>query len=774
MHIPLKGLTHQEAARRLANYGPNRVTAKRRGFLAKLGVKLRSPITIMLVVAAILSWIDGKYFDAGVVLFLLILNVGIEFWQEHRADASLAMLQQKLVVQSTVLRDDQWQQLPAEQIVPGDVVRVGVGDVVPADLRVEQATNAGIDQAALTGESLPVTKNVGDTAFSGSFVTTGQLAGTVTATSMHTRYGKILLAVQGAHKRSLLEQDVLRIARFLSYISVGAMVILDVVLVFWAKAPFTELLRLDLSLVIAGIPVSLPTVMALIINVGVIALSQKGAVVRRLSALQNFANVTLLLSDKTGTLTANKLSVANIIAYGDASKDDVLHLAATAAQQQVRSVIDDTIKAAANAKHLKLIEVDHAVPADSVRKHNTAIVGNTAIASGAPFAVLKYIDAPTAVKEQCKHDVAEAAKNGYRTLAIAHNRHGTAEKDMMLIGLLLLADEPRPSAKTAISFMRREGITVKMVTGDAQPIAQRVATDVGIAGAVAGRAEFYNTTEWLHQHGGLAEALPEDKLALVKTSLPTNVVAVTGDGINDLPAMSAADVGIAVQGAVDAARSDADISLTRAGLSAIKDAILQARTIFARLYNYSVYRISESFRLVVSIALLGMMYGEFPLTALQIILIAFLNDIPIISLAYDRVNAPHRPAKINVRERFIKSTIFGLTGVANSVILFIIMNNVWHLSLAAIQTAYFLKLTVSGHMLIYVAHTEQKWWRFWPSKQVIIATSATQLLATALALFGWLVAAIPLWLVIVVWAWSFLWMQIAEVTKRLTLGRKLV
>jgi len=238
--------------------------------------------------------------------------------------------------------------------------------------------------------------------------------------------------------------------------------------------------------------------------------------------------------------------------------------------------------------------------------------------------------------------------------------------------------------------------------------------------------------------------------------------------------MSAADVGIAVQGAVDAARSNADISLTRSGLSAIKDAILQARTIFARLYNYSVYRISESFRLVVSIALLGMMYGEFPLTALQIILIAFLNDIPIISLAYDHVLAPHRPAKINVRQRFIKSSLFGLTGVANSVILFLIMNNVWHLSLAVIQTAYFLKLTVSGHMLIYVAHTEHKWWRFLPSKQVIIATSATQLLATALALFGWLVAAIPWWLVVVVWLWSFLWMQIAEMTKRLALGRTMV
>ncbi|MCL4366002.1 HAD hydrolase family protein, partial [Patescibacteria group bacterium] len=243
-------------------------------------------------------------------------------------------------------------------------------------------------------------------------------------------------------------------------------------------------------------------------------------------------------------------------------------------------------------------------------------------------------------------------------------------------------------------------------------------------------------------------------------------VASNGDGINDLPAIKAANVGIAVKNAVAALKATADIVLLSEGISVIKDAIIESRKIFERLYTYSLYRISESFRLIITIAILGIFYGVYPMTALQIILIALLNDIPIISLAFDKVKITNRPAKIDANKRFFLSTLFGVVGVVNSLLLFFLMKNIWHLDWSTVQTMFFLKLTVSGHLLIYVAHTKERWWKFLPSKQVVGATTITQLIATALAFTGFLMSGrLTLWEIGFVWFWAFLWMQISEVMK---------
>ncbi len=314
-----------------------------------------------------------------------------------------------------------------------------------------------------------------------------------------------------------------------------------------------------------------------------------------------------------------------------------------------------------------------------------------------------------------------------------------------------------------------------MLTGDNKAISQDVVNRLDINDRIVYTKEDLDrigpdhvTKDILLKTGAFAEILPDHKFQLVKAAKKEFVVAVTGDGVNDLPALKESNVGIAVKNAVDALKSTADIVLLSQGISVIKDAIIESRKIFARMYSYSVYRISESFRLIITTLILGILAKSSPLTPLQLILIALLNDVPIISLAFDKVKIPNRPSKINAKERFIISTMFGTVGIANSIIMYIVVVYFAHLSWDVVRTMYFLKLTVSGHMLIYVARTKERWWKFLPSHEVILATTITQAFATLFAITGlFMPTGINPGLAVFVWVWALFWMQITEVVKKL-------
>lgn len=733
--------------------GPNKIEEKKPGFFAKFFKWLISPISLMLLAAAGLSFFSGKIFDFYFILFLMALNFFVSFWQEKKADNAIQKLQETLLVKVKVMRDGAWTTLDSAFLVPGDVIQIGVGNIIPADIRILSASNLFINEAALTGESLPQEKLPKDNVYSGAFVVTGMAEAEVQATGKNTYFNKTLLMVDNVAQRSLLEQDILRIAKFLSILSLVAVVILTAVFML-TKASFLDTLTLDLSLVIAGIPISLPTVITLIISLGIVALTKKGAVVRRLSSLQDLANVDLLFTDKTGTLTKNEITVHGVKAY-DANEEKVILYALLAEAEDKDNPITRAISKKADELKLEAgtYETLNFIPADSTRKRSSASVesksdGKIFISSGAPQIIEKFCALDEERKKRFEKDIEEAAQAGYRSLAVAINTKDNVEKDMQLVGLVMLSDTLRKEAKSVIRFLDENGVDVRMLTGDHKAIGERVGKELGLA------------PEQI-----FSEILPEDKYNFVNAAKGKHIVAVTGDGVNDLPAVKSADVGIAVSNAVDALKSSADIVLLLSSISVIKDAIIEARKIFARVYSYSVYRISESFRLIITIAVLGLIYHDYPLLPIQLILLALLNDIPIISLAYDRVKVATKPAKINVRERFILSTLFGLTGVANSLILFFIMLHWTHLSWDMIQTIFFLKLAISGHLLIYVAHTKERWWKFLPSRQVILATLGTQAVATVLALTGTFVSKVPIEWVIIVWIWSFFWMQVSEVTK---------
>jgi len=767
------GLSSAEAAERLRRIGPNALAEKRISPWLRLVGYFWGPIPWMIEAAAILSLILGDWSDFAIIAVMLLVNVGVEFWEENKADNAIALLKQKLALVARVLRDGQWRSIDAQELVPGDIIQLQIGNIVPADAALIAGDYFSADESTLTGESLPVDKAVGDPAYSGSVVKLGDMRAVVTATGINTFFGKTARLVGSAQQRSHFQRTVLKIGNFL-ILATLALIVLIVSVALFRHAPLLETIAFALILTVAAIPVALPTVLSVTMAVGAERLAEMKAIVSRLAAIEELAGVDVLCADKTGTLTKNELTLGRPEPFGDTTGDELVFAAALACQQDIPDPIDRAVLAGlAQSEKLRAYHVHRFLPFDPVRKRTEAEISANAktftVSKGAPQVILELFQLDPIVAATINKEIETLAAEGYRTIAVARRPDGGSWR---YLGLLPIFDPPRDDSAETIERTRKMGIDVKMITGDHEAISRQIAgrlrlgTNIVSADRIFGAGQDDDIAARINVCDGVARVLPEHKYKIVK-ALQSNkrdhIVGMTGDGVNDAPALKQADVGIAVSGATDAARAAADVVLTAPGLSVITAAIEEARRIFERMTSYATFRIAETIRVLLFMTLSILIFDFYPLTPVMIVMLAILNDVPIMMIAYDNAPSATKPVRWDMDQVLSVAVMLGISGVAASFVLFWYAESVLGLPRDMIQTLIFLKLLVAGHLTIYVTRSKRWFWsRPWPSIRLFIACEVTQIVGTLLAVYGYFVYPIGWSYALAVWGYALAWLPLSS------------
>ncbi len=773
-----QGLSGAEAENRRAQYGPNALEEKKRHPLLQFLSYFWGPIPWMIEVAAVLSALVEHWADLIIIVSLLVFNAIIGFWEEHEAADALEALKEQLALKARVLRDGKWQEIEAQDLVPGDIIRVRLGDIIPADIKLLEGEYLSVDQSALTGESLPVNKAAGDIAYSGSVAKQGEMVALVTSTGGHTFFARTAKLVETAGAVSHFQKAVLRVGDFLIVIALALSIIL-VVVELHRGLPVMDLVEFVLILVVASIPVAMPAVLSVTMALGALALSKMKAIVSRLQAIEEMAGIDVLCSDKTGTLTMNQLTLGEAVTFGLADPQDVIMAACLASREENRDAIDEAVMAGLEDKSpLEACSLMKFIPFDPVHKRTEADIKDGdktfKVTKGAPQVVMELCHLDADLKAQAQKAVDELAVKGYRTLGVAQADNGD---DWRFLGILPLYDPPRQDAAETISEAQAHGIKVKMITGDNVAIGREIARQLGLGTNIQPAADLFPKVgecelsgamvDKIEQADGFAEVFPEHKYDIVKALQGRgHLVAMTGDGVNDAPALKQAEVGIAVSGATNAAQSAAALVLTEPGLKVIIHAVEEARRIFERMMSYTVYRISMTISIMVFVVAAMLAYNVFPLTAIMIIILALLDDIPIMTIAYDNTYLSPTPVRWEMGRVLTVSTVLGFLATIESFLLFFLGRTYLDLPLPQLQTLLFLRLAAGGHLLLFVTRTKNWFWKSpFPSWKLFTAIVATQIVAVLMCGFGWLVPPLDWMHIGYLWGYIIIWMLIQDIFK---------
>ena len=773
-HTESAGLSEEEATRLLAQYGENALSEHHVSVFQRLAQFFWGPIPWMIEAAALLSGLLQHWADLAIILAMLFINAGVGFWQEFKADNAIALLKQRLALKARVRRDGQWKDIEAKLLVPGDVVLVKLGNIIPADLKLIGGSYLSVDQAALTGESLPVDKKVGDDAYSGSVAKQGEMTGLVTATGMKTYFGKTAHLVEQAKTVSHFQRAVLRIGNFLILVTVGLVLVIGIAALF-RRDPLLETLQFALILTVASIPVALPAVLSVTMAIGAERLASFKAIVSRLVAIEEMAGMDILCSDKTGTLTKNELTLGDIEPAQGISPAELMEAAALASRRDAPDAIDAAIFAGAPpAESLSAYAVKAFRPFDPVAKRAEADIERDGklfkVAKGAPQVIIDLCAPSVDERKAIGASVERDGTKGFRTLGVARTDESGKWR---FLGLLPLFDPPREDCAQTISVIRSMGVDIKMVTGDHESIARQIAgqlklgQNIVVADSVFGQDGAEEQLSRIVAADGFARVFPEHKFKIVKALQGAgHIVGMTGDGVNDAPALKQADIGIAVSGATDAARAAADLVLTAPGLAVIATAIEEARRIFERMNSYAIYRIAETMRLLLFMTASILIFNFYPVTAVMVVLLALLNDLPIMMIAYDNAPIAANPVRWDMTRVLTIASALGLYGVIESFGLFWIVRDYLQLPSPIVQALIFLKLLVSGHMTIYLTRNKGPVWeRPWPSWKLVVPAEATQLLGTLAVVYGWFMAPAGWPYALLIWAYTLVSFFVASAIK---------
>ncbi|ERN07358.1 hypothetical protein AMTRI_Chr12g274780 [Amborella trichopoda] len=790
-HIPIEevfeqlkcskeGLTSDEGANRLQIFGPNKLEEKKESKILKFLGFMWNPLSWVMEMAALMAIVlangQGKppdWQDFVGIVALLVINSTISFIEENNAGNAAAALMAGLAPKTKVLRDGRWSEQDAAILVPGDIISIKLGDIVPADARLLEGDPLKIDQSALTGESLPVTKSPGDEVFSGSTCKQGEIEAVVIATGVHTFFGKAAHLVDSTNQVGHFQKVLTAIGNFcICSIAIG-MIVEIIVMYPIQRRRYRDGIDNLLVLLIGGIPIAMPTVLSVTMAIGSHRLSQQGAITKRMTAIEEMAGMDVLCSDKTGTLTLNKLSVDKTLIevfIKGVDKEHVILLAARASRTENQDAIDTAIVGMlADPKEARAgIREIHFLPFNPVDKR-TALTyidsnGNWHRASkGAPEQILSLCNCKEDVRNKVHSVIDKFAERGLRSLAVARQEVPEQTKESpgapwQFVGLLPLFDPPRHDSAETIRRALNLGVNVKMITGDQLAIAKETGRRLGMgtnmypSSSLLGQDKDASIAalpidELIEKADGFAGVFPEHKYEIVRRLQERkHICGMTGDGVNDAPALKKADIGIAVADATDAARGASDIVLTEPGLSVIISAVLTSRAIFQRMKNYTIYAVSITIRIVLGFMLIALIW-KFDFSPFMVLIIAILNDGTIMTISKDRVKASPLPDSWKLKEIFATGVVLGSYLALMTVVFFWAVHDTdffsekFHVrrirdSEHEMMAALYLQVSIVSQALIFV--TRSRSWSFVerPGLLLVSAFFVAQLVATLLAVYA--------------------------------------
>jgi H+-transporting ATPase len=741
---PVRGLTTDEARRRLRQFGENAMPDTAAPLLRNMLAKFSAPVPWMLEATILLELLLGKFVEAAIIAALLVFNAALGFFQESRAQTTLAALKSRLALNASARRDDVWKTVPAAELVPGDVVKLSLGGVVAADVSIT-AGEVLLDQSMLTGESIPIEAGSGVQTFAGTLVRRGEAVAVVTATGIRTKFGRTAELVRTAHVVSSQQTAVFRVVRNLAACN-GVIIVMLLAYARVLHMPPADIIALGLTAVLASIPVALPATFTLASAFGARALAKIGVLPTRLSAVDEAASMDVLCADKTGTLTRNELKVTNVRTMPDFEEAHVLALAALASSDGGQDPVDAAIRAAAAAQPIadapQLVEFTAFDPATKMSEAVVAGAGHAPVrvVKGA-FATIIRLAAPPASAAAA---AAELEGQGYRVLAVATGPPGA----MRVAGLIALSDPPRPDSPMLVSELHGLGVRTVMVTGDAPVTAAIVSRAVGLEGAVCPSGPIPDELS-PQQFAVFAGVLPEDKYKLIVAFQKSgHIVGMCGDGANDAPALRQAQIGIAVSTATDVAKSAAGMVLTTPGLAGIVAAVKEGRVTFQRILTYTLNSITKKIVQVSFLALGLLMTGHAILTPLLMVLIMITGDVLGMSLTTDHVRPSPRPNAWHIGKLTIAGLFMGIGELIFCTSMLAVGIRVLGFDTAQLQALAFVVVVFGNQAITYNNRVRLRLWSSRPSIWLIVSSVIDILIASTLAIEGIAMKSIPAWLVL--------------------------
>ncbi|MGH7142374.1 MAG: HAD-IC family P-type ATPase [Candidatus Saccharimonadales bacterium] len=737
------GLSSGMLASLRARYGYNEIVEKHDNLFLVWAKEFWGPLPWLLELTAVLTFFSGNIFEGIVILALLLVNSIISITQRSRTDKALAQLRKTLQIMARVLRDGKWQEIPARELLPGDVVRLRVGDIVTADMNIADGS-VNADQSSITGESLPVELGVGQPLFSGSTLMRGEATAIVDLIGTKTKYGTTAELLETSHAPTHTEKTIFTIIKYQFFFNLFLIVVSSLLIIIF-HWPQHDILTLAIILLVSSVPVAFPAMFTVAQTFGALQMAhinnKKGVLVRRLASVQDGAIMNVLCTDKTGTLTQNKLSVAKVIAYESYSEAEVTALAAACSNTADQDPIDAAVFNYATSQKLDLPKQLSFTPFDPLTKKTEASV----VWKDAHWTVYKGL--PAVIAKQAHHisdnftpDIASLSKLGYRVIAVSASNNNKNQ----VIGLIALADPIRDDSKVLLDELKEQGIAIKMITGDNLTTAQSVADTLQLSGLTCKARELKDHPEWIHTHSVFAEAYPEDKLLIITTLQKAGyTVAMTGDGVNDAPALRQAEVGIAVANATDIAKNSASFILTNPGLKDIVVAVTMSRRVYVRIRTWALNKIIKSFEVAIFTSVAFFITKSIFLTPLLVVLILFANDFVTISIATDNAIPDKHPATWRVSRLMVSAGMMAVVPLTLLAIGLLIASHVYHIPFNGLQTLTFLIMVFLGQANLYAVRGWPHFWQIRPSKLLARASVAAWGILLLMGLAGIIITRVP-------------------------------